>query len=265
MVFLSVLALPEEYRHEDIPIARSVLTSVGTTFPLHKSSLCCVVSGKVNEVMVDVGSFVSKGQVLLNLDQRFFLIEIARQKAALCSAQSDLKDSKRNFDRMRKLWERTDGKAPSISQKRFEDTELQYEESVAAEKVQEETLRKAEENLLESVLRAPYDGVITMRAIHPGEPVSAQQPLGLQIEYINTLYVEFSVPQTYLDKIHKGQEVFFSVEGVLKDEVAGTIDVIYPHVDTQTRAIKCRAFLDNKEHKIPSGVLVKVQIPVERK
>ena len=247
-----------------VSIKRDTITTIGTTYPKHASTLCCVVSGKVKEVLVDVGDRVHAGQPLLKLDPLFFKIDLEKHKAALKSVKAKLEDSELNYERMKKLWNRTDGKPPSISHKRLEDAALQYNQDLAQEQIEREALNKAEAMLEESCLKAPYDGVITKRSIHPGEAVLAEQPLGLEIEHLDTLYLEFTIAQTYKNALHIGQQFAFEVEGITKNRLAGTIDMIYPNVDEKTRAITCRATIVNKDHLILAGALVRVYLPLER-
>jgi len=242
-------------------VDQSIIHSIGTTYAQYSSPLCCSVSGKTEDVFVDIGTYVQKGKQLLRLDPIFFTIDLQKQKTMLESAQITVDDAKRNFERMQMLFEKKDGSSPSISKKCYESAELAYKQALTQLKLQEQTLQRAEHTLEESIIKAPYSGVITNRTIHPGAPVQALQPVGLQIEHIDTLYVEFSIPQHYFSKVHKGHKITLELEN--QQPFTGKIQSLSPNVDKQSRALTCRAIIENKDHTIPSGATVKIQIPVK--
>jgi len=131
------------------------------------------VNGRVREVLVDVGDRVKAGQELLRLDPAFFEIEVALRKADVEAARVMKADAELNFGRMKNLWEKPDGKDPSVPRKLFDDARARLETASAGEKQALEALANAEERRKESVIRAPYDGVIARRMVDAGEPVTS--------------------------------------------------------------------------------------------
>lgn len=244
-------------------IAAKRLTAIGTVHPLYKSTLGSVVSGRVEAVLVDVGDHVKKGQPLVILDQKFFAIAIAEAQAGLRSAILERDDAARNLERMKKLFDKPEGQAPSISQKRFEDAQTRYEQAEVAVQSAEEAVTRAQTNLAESTIAAPYDGVITKRLVHPGEPVNAT-PVTKMVEMlsIDDLYVEFSIPQLQMARLQVGTPLLLSVEGGSNSPFSTTISRIYPDIDEKTRAVKCRAVLKNVEETVSPGALVHIEIPL---
>jgi len=240
------------------------ISTVGTICSEHKSSLGSVVSGRVDEVAVDVGDFVKKGQELIKLDSSFLSIALAEAEETVDSAKVELTDAKRNFERMKKLFNKPVGQNPSISQKRYEDAEARFAEAVVSEKRAEENLKRAATNLKEATIRAPYDGVITKRFVHPGEAVNATPVTKLiEIMSIDKLYVEFSAPQSQLSKLHVGSPVTLNIEGTSRGQYSAKIDMICPDIDEKTRSVKCRTYLDNTDRTLHPGSLVRVTIPLD--
>jgi membrane fusion protein (multidrug efflux system) len=239
------------------------ISTVGTICPEHKSCLGSVVSGRVDEVLVDVGDRVTKGQELLKLDTTFFSIALKEAEDALVSAQVERVDAERNFERMKKLFAKPEGQTPSISQKRFEDAGTRYEQSLVSQRRAEENLQRAKANLKEATIRAPYNGVVTKRLVHPGEAVNAAPVTKvLEMESIDTLYVEFSVPQVQMAKLQVGSHVELQIEGTTQGTYSAAIDLICPDVDEKTRSIKCRTFLNNADRLFHPGSLVRITIPL---
>lgn len=240
-------------------IPHTTISAIGTILPRYKSTLGSTISGRVLEVMVDVGTYVKKDQPLLKLDPLFFLIDIALEEATLKAAQVELEDAKLNFQRMNKLWNKPEGQSPSISRKKFEDAQLRYDKETAAVLQATENLKKSRETLNESIIKAPYDGVITKRLVHPGESIEPSTAL-LEIEAIDTVYVEFSVPQAMISSLHVGTPITIEAEGLFSEKKSAIINLIWPYLDEKTRSIKCRSILDNRTQELHPGALVRVQI-----
>lgn len=116
-------------------------TAIGSLRSARTTRLGPQVSGRVAEVLVDVGDPVQKGQTLVRLDDTFFRIEIEQAEAAIAaqeaesaslerviptrqaeveSAEAALADADLNLRRMRNLWEKPEGEIPSIPKSRFD-------------------------------------------------------------------------------------------------------------------------------------------------
>jgi membrane fusion protein (multidrug efflux system) len=261
LLILCYLAFFSPLPAQENIVTPKTFSAIGTLFPKNTSGLSSRVTGRVMEVLVDVGDEVKKGTTLLIIDPLFFQIDVAQAEAKLSSALVDCADAELNFQRMSTLWNKQDGSSPSISKKRFEDAQVQYEQEKSQVKQAEESLKKAKALLEETHINAPYDGIITKRLIHPGESVTADSTTHLlEIEAVDTMYVEFSVPQAILSKIHIGSPLTIEAEGIMKEKRNATIGIIFPHIEEKTRSAKCRAIIDNSKKDLPSGALVKVQI-----
>lgn len=247
---------------QDVVRPRTIC-AVGTVYPLYKSALGSVVSGKVDEVFADVGDSVKKGQPLLKLDESFFIIAVAEAQDAINTAKVEEQDAGRNLDHMKRLFEKREGHAPSISQKRFEDAQTRYEQAAIALQRAEEALKRAQTNLDEATIKAPYDAVITKRFVHPGEPVTATPSTKLlEILSIDELYVEFSVPQLHMSSLSVGTPIQIEIEGV-PSVISAALSRIYPDIDEKTRSVKCRACINNMNRTVHPGAFVHVVISLK--
>jgi membrane fusion protein (multidrug efflux system) len=264
MLFASLSLFSAVSAKDSEVIEQHTISAVGTLYPLYKSTLGSVVSGRVDEIFVEVGDGVTKGQPLLTLDRSLFVIAVAEAQAAVSSAKVEVEDAGRNYDRMKKLFEKPEGRAPSISQKRFEDAKTRHEQAEVGVQKAEEMLKRAQTNLNESTIKAPYDGVITKRFVHPGEPVNATPVTKLlEMLSIDDLYVEFSVPQLHMSHLQVGTPVLLDIEGSFCENIPATINRIYPDIDERTRSIKCRAVMKNVDRKFHPGALVRVVLPLK--
>lgn len=263
------------------------------------------VGGEVAEVLVDVGDVVAPGQPLARLDPTFFEIEVAQRqgdvdaaRARLTSAEqavetalaevdharAALAEAELGLERMRNLWEKPEGQAPSIPKSRFDaavfgqreaaararsadsrvaEARARHVEATVAVTQAGEALRYAEERLARAVVTAPFAAVVTRRLVDPGEPVTATPVTHLlEVQEVSTLYLEFSLPQELLSAAREGTTVRLEVEGVDDSALEEQVSVVFPTVDEATRSFRCRVEVDNAAGRLSPGLLARVWVTV---
>lgn len=237
------------------------LSTIGNVYPSCKSAVGSQVAGRVDRVLIEIGQAVQAGQPLIVIDPLYFEIDLAQKKNALESAKIELADAETNFSRMKRLWDKQDGQSPSVTLKKFEEAKLKYDQSLVQVKHCEEECRRAQVDLDETIIRAPFNGTVTKKCVDKGESIT-DIPVTclLEIQSMTPVYLEFSLPQAYLNAIHVGTPIQFEIEGTGQANQQAKIDLIYPHLDERTRSVRCRAVLDNQDRKILPGSLAKVTI-----
>jgi len=257
-----------------VPVVRAKLRqtapAVGTIRARQVTRLGPQVSGRVSEVLVDVGDHVTRGQVLVRLDPTLFALEVEQGRAAVAAARGALAAAEVTVATALREKERQAGLIASGagSTKEHDDAVSAYDRAVAdrterAAKLAEaeRRLEWAQQRLVETEIRAPYDGAITARLVDPGEPAtSAPVTHLLEIQEVGTLYLEFALPQELLGSVAVGTPLEFEVEGVPDGAGVGAVAVIFPALDEATRSFRCRAILDNKAHKYSPGLLARVRV-----
>lgn len=242
----------------------SEIVTIGNIQPSSKSLISTQVAGRVENILVEVGSLVKKGQPLVQLDKRYYEIDLAHKSAALDAAKIEMADSEKNFLRMQKLWEKPEGEAPSIPLKRFEDAKTKYDQAITQVKQAQENYNRAKLNLEETTIKSPYDGIVTNKLVDIGESIPTQPVTNvMEVQALHPLYLEFSIPQAYSTYLHKGSPLSFEIDGVELKNNTAQIDLFYPSLDETTRSLRGRAILDNKDFKIRPGSLAKVTIKIE--
>jgi RND family efflux transporter MFP subunit len=241
---------------------REYAPAVGSFHPRKTTQIGSQVSGRVRDVLVDVGDVVKKDQELVRLDPVFFEIEVAQSQAKIQAAKIAVTDAELNFRRMKNLWEKPSSSGPpSIARKLYDDARLKLEATTADRRQAEQALRYAEQRLKESVIRAPYDAVVTKRLVDPGEPVTAAPAIYLlNLQELKILELEFSMPQNMLSLVKVGTPLEFEVEGIAGGAGQGTIAVIYPAIEEATRSFHCRAYVENPNLKYRPGLLAQVRV-----
>lgn len=125
------------------------------------------VSGVVRSVNVNVGDQVKKGQVMLALDGTIFQAKVSEIQASSTRLVAEAAEAKKDFDRVKELYERTVVATAELDQARLRVIKT---DSLLAEA--KASLRQQQKGLDDTVLRAPFDGVVVMRQVEAGMSVA---------------------------------------------------------------------------------------------
>jgi len=211
------------------------------------------VGGTVERIFVKEGQKVSKGDILIKIDD-------GEIKASLNKAESDLKAIEANYENTKKMYDRRKDLAKENLVSKEELSKL--ESSLKAYKAQIESI-KANIELLRlrlsyTEVKAPFNGNIAEIFIDEGENVSPQHKL-LRIVNTDKLYGVFKIPQRYINKISKDKYVTIKIEGV--GETKGKIVYISPVAD-KDRMIKVKAEIINNKEILKPGMFGIAQIHI---
>ncbi len=233
------------------------ITGSGNITPLRQTDIGPSVDGIIEEVMVKVGDTVKKGQPLFHtrdVDIRLQVQEMDRQvalaRAQNANAQADL----RRQDALKAGgW---------VSQSRMDAMRTNAEVTSAQAGVWEARLAQARQNLTDTIVRAPYDGVITRKDVFEGRFMATRFGSGtgvVQIMDINTVAAIVNVPEVYVSQIKLDMPARVHVDGFDKPFEA-KVAVINHRVDNQTRSVEVRISIENKDHKILPGLFCTVDL-----
>lgn len=237
------------------------------------------VTGFIDVISVDRGSRVHAGEVIIRLSAPELVAQRAQAEAALQSAQAQLSAAQAKFasDHGTYLHLASAAKTPGVV---ANNDLLIAEQTAAADKAQVEAASKnvqaARDALrgvtqLESYLeiRAPFDGVVTLRNLHPGAlvgPASGQagaKPI-VQIESINRLRVVVPVPEAYVAGVREKQEVTFSVPAYPERTFHAPIARISHDINQNTRTMQVELDYHNADAQITPGSFANVDWPIQR-
>ena len=166
----------------------STMTYPGVVKSLKHAELFFRVSGPVKENSLKVGQLVKEGDVLMRIDQRDYQREIdkLRQDLKINKDQSDL--NKKQFQRTEALY-----KQQAISKSEYDAALSKANVSDAQLKSLEESIKKAQDKLADTSLKAPFSGVITDLRIKQFEIAQANVPV-MSIDDLREVEVHISVP-----------------------------------------------------------------------
>lgn len=237
------------------------IVATGTIAPVKQTDIGPSIDGIIEEVKVGVGSVVKKGDVLFrtrDVDIKLQIREL-EQQAALARAQ--LNNANNEFRRQETL--KAGGWA---SQARMDTTQTNVAVATAQLGVWDARLATARQALKDSVVRAPYDGVITRKDIYEGRYMATRGgsmpggPSGVvQIMEISTVAAIVNLPETFLEQIEVGLPAKVTIDGVSK-VFDSKIAVLNHRVDDRTRSVEVRLGVKNDDLKIKPGLYCRVDI-----
>jgi RND family efflux transporter MFP subunit len=208
------------------------------------------VTGFVEQIPVDRGSVVRKGALLARLSAP----ELAAQRA---EAESKTAGNQSTVERLRAA-----SSTPGVVA--GHDIEL-AEAALNAEKARVSSLKTLESYL---VVRAPFDGVITERSVHPGAlvgpPAGANATPMLRIEQVGRLRLTVAVPENDVGAIAEGAAAEFSVQAWPGKRFSGTVKRVAHAIDPKTRTMPVELDVDNPGGKLASGMYAEVRWPIVR-
>ncbi|QFR49580.1 efflux RND transporter periplasmic adaptor subunit [Sulfurimonas lithotrophica] len=199
-----------------------------------ESKLTLSSSGIVKKILVDVGDYVKKDQLLLELDNEDLKTSILLEKKKIELATLNLKYAKKAYERFEQIKD-------VIDEEQFDNYISKYERSQIELAEAKANLAYKTAILEKTYLRAPYDGVISSKEIELGAGVSSAK-----METLFTLItpkkqlLKISVDEKYLNKIKIGQTFKYTLDNSDAKKEA-KISKIYPSINPQKRSITLEA------------------------
>jgi RND family efflux transporter MFP subunit len=250
------------------------VTIPGDLSPYQSVSIHAKVSGFVESVAVDRGSWVKQSQTLARLSAPELRAQRAEADAKLqavraqqVEAQAKMVAAQSTFDRL-KAASNTPGVVAGndveVAERTFEATRAQVEALKSSAVAAEAGLKAVIELEAYLVVAAPFDGVITERVVHPGSLVSQSSPPMLRIEDISRLRLTVPVPEAYVGAIMKGKRVDFKVAAFPDQTFRGVIARPAHSLDLKTRSMLVELDVTNGKLTLAPGMFAEVQWPVSR-
>ena len=189
----------------------------GTLRAHQRATLAFDLGGRLTARSVQVGDRVKKGQVLARLDARALSNAVSSTRAELDQVQARLTQQKRDQRRTERLW-----KSDVISAQEHESSALQVDVLAASERTMQVRLREARRMLGESVLRAPFDGIVAAVHRERGEMVAPGTSI-VELSGDHRLEIEIQVPEQTLAHLSPESDVRVDLPLAGKKNLKGTV------------------------------------------
>ena len=214
------------------------------------------VSGIIDAVHVDVGVQVAEGDPLFTTRQVDYRLRQQEAEQARRLASAEAENARRRLARVELLFAEA-----AASQAHLDDARTASEMSIARAGAAESAHEMATQALADTVVRAPYAGVITRRYVDEGTMLSAQMGSSPVVQLMKTDRVEavVQIPELQLARVHVGTRARVRVDGV-EDVYETTVAVLNERMDPTTRAFEVRLVLENESLALKPGAFVRVEI-----
>lgn len=233
------------YLVEPARLERS-LPLTGTLVPLTEATVKAKVAGELVEVPVREGQSVQRGQVLARIDPTEVQARVAAREADVAAARAQLVWAEKNRATQQALLEKR-----FISQNAFDNVQSNHDVAAARLRAAEADLVVARKSLGDSVLVAPFAGIVAERHAQPGERVALDAKL-ITVVDLARMELEAALPAAAVGQAKIGQTVAFRVDGFGEREFTGRIERINPATTAGSRSVSVYAVIDN-----PDGLLRK--------
>ncbi len=219
------------------------------------SELSFQLSGQVRSLKVKVGDRVKRGQSLALLDPEPYEFRLRQAQAELASASALYKERRENYERQKLVFEKK-----FISKNTLEKAEADFEQAESSVLLAESKVSLAKRDLLNSEMKAPFDGVITRRDVEAFEEVAGAQSI-MEIQGEQGLEVDFLVPSSLLSAIPQNTELQIRVPAISNEKLLAVVTEVGVKSDMRG-AFPVRAVVKTPGSSIRAGMVADVLIAV---
>jgi len=254
--------------------AGSVLDASGYVTARRQATVSAKITGKVTEVRIEEGMRVEEGAVLARLDDTEAKAQLALARAQLAAAQSQegeiralLQQAERDYARAEELFDRQLVSAQSIDAARAQRDTLRARLAANAEQVRvaRESVTVAQVQLANTVIRAPFSGVVVSKSAQPGEmisPISAgggftRTGIGTIVD-MDSLEVQVDVNESFINRVTAEQPVEITLNAYPDWKIPGAVIAIIPTADRSKATVKVRIAIRSKDSRIVPDMGVRV-------
>jgi RND family efflux transporter MFP subunit len=241
---------------------RTLLDASGYVVALRQASVSANSIYKVNELLVQAGDVVKKDQILAKLDDsktRAALeqseAQVKQLTAALAAAKVSEADLRPGFVR-----NQTQLKEGLVSQDAFDTVKSSYDAAVQGVLVAEENLAVAKASVAlnqqyqyDTIIRSPFNGVVTIKSAQPGEIVSPQFSGGggvAKIVDMDSLEVDVDVSENFISRVHPKQPAAITLNAYPDWHIPAEVIAIVPTADRSKATVEVRVAFKQKDARV---------------
>lgn len=219
-----------------------------------RSELSSKLAGRVGKVYVDEGSRVTQGQPVLELETDYVRLNLQRAEADVARAKAAADDARRDLDRKKELIAKQ-----SIPQATFDRSQSAFEQAQAALQSASAQASLYRQQLSDSTLRSPIDGVVSEKRTEVGQRLGDQN-VTMVIAQTSPLKLRFRVPERYLAAVRKGLTVKAMVDPYPNQTFEGKVAVVGGVIDSATRSFLVETEFPNRDGKLRPGLFARVEL-----
>ena len=196
--------------------------------------------GVLAKVYVKKGQRVSKGQILVKIDDGGLSSQLAQLQA-----QYDL--AKTTFERQERLWQQKIG------------SEIQYLQAKTNLESAEKAVEQLRSQLGKTTIKAPFSGVIDDIITEQGQVVAPGMQAIMRLVNLEDMYVKASVPENYVTSIKKGSNVSITFPA-LDTTLQGLINTVGNYINPRNRTFEIEVKIHDQKHNIKPNLMANLDI-----
>jgi membrane fusion protein, multidrug efflux system len=213
----------------------------GSLQPVVKAELNAEVSGIVTKVLKDNGDLVKAGELLVQLDQTTYRDKLMSAQEAERSAMVTSDQATKQLHRMQSL-----NKQGLVTAESLESAEIKANQSQSDLASAKARLVEARQQLERTAVRAPFDGVVSVRKTSAGDTAQIGKALMVVIDPASMRF-EGYIAADQVGQVKVGQPVNFKVNGYQDQRFDGVIERINPAANENTRQVQLFVAIDQKK------------------
>jgi len=259
--------------------AGSILDASGYVVARRQATVASKITAKMVELDIEEGDHVKAGQIIAKLDDtniRAALNQSSAQldfaRAALAETQVNLANAQRDYERQKSLLQGhfVSQAAVDNSQTAYDGLRAQLATQRSNVDVVAEGLKVAERNLDDTIVRAPFAGIVTVKAAQPGEmvsPISAgggftRTGIGTIVD-MDSLEFQVDVNENFINKVRADQKVSAKLNAYPDWQIPGHVIAVIPTADRSKGTVTVRIALDQKDSRVLPEMGVRVSFLAE--
>lgn len=252
---------------------RTVLNASGYVTARREATVSSKVTGKVTEILIEEGDKVAVNQVLARLDDSNVLGSLQLAQAQLAAVKTSLEETR---VRLKEANQELDRQKALLARKVATQSDYDHAEAAAlalkahlaqldtAVTVADRTVAIWQQQEDDTIIRAPFAGIVTSKNAQPGEMISPMSAGGFTRTGICTIVdmdsreVEIDVNESYINRVAPGQEVEATLDAYPDWRIPCKVIAIIPTADRQKSTVRVRVGFDQLEPRILPEMAVKV-------
>ena len=254
--------------------AGSILDASGYVVARRQATVASKITARMVELDIEEGDHVKAGQVIARLDDTNIRAafnqanaQLQYAKAALAETQVNLANAQRDYERQKKLMlgHFVSQSAVDNAQTTYDGLQAQLATQRSNVEVVSEGLKVAQRNMDDTIVRAPFSGIVTVKAAQPGEmvsPVSAgggftRTGIGTIVD-MDSLEFQVDVNENFINRVHPDQKANAKLNAYPDWEIPAHVIAVIPTADRSKGTVTVRVGLDQKDPRVLPEMGVRV-------
>jgi RND family efflux transporter MFP subunit len=254
--------------------AASILDASGYVVARRQATVSSKITGKMTELDIEEGDHVKAGQIIAKLDDSNVRAAVDQANAQLAYAKAGLTETEVNLANAERDYQRQSAlikdhyvsqAAVDTSRTTLDALRAQLATQKSSIDVAARGLEVAERSLDDTTVRAPFSGVVTVKAAQPGEivsPISAgggftRTGIGTIVD-MDSLEIQVDVNENFINRVHPGQAASAKLNAYPDWQIPAHVIAVIPTADRSKGTVTVRVAIDQKDPRILPEMGVRV-------